>query len=140
MKEYVLLTFIASVGLYGLLSIHHEVGRQDDHVGLGFDSQSLVIQQPTRQLVNKLQGHMIIDQECAWPQISLQISDFDSGCDYFLDCGYGAKKRITQAKQTLDFDHSGIYLVKLIKDNILIDVVELYVDLEQQSQVKLVSF
>lgn len=140
MKEYVLLTFIASVGLYGLLSIHHDVGRQGDHKGFGFDSQSLTNHQPSQQLVNKLQSYMIIDQECVWPQISLQISDFDSGSDYFLDCGYGAKKRITQARQTLDFDHSGIYLVKLIKDNILIDVVELYVDLEQQSQVKLVSF
>ncbi len=140
MKEYVLLTFIASVGLYGLLSIHHDVGRQDDHKGFGFDNQSLTIQQTSRQLVNKLQSYMIIDQECVWPQISLQISEFDSASDYFLDWGHGAKKKITEERQTLDFDHSGLYLIKLIKDNILIDVVELYVDLEQQSQVKLVSF
>jgi hypothetical protein len=140
MKEYILLTFIASVGLYGLFSIHHDVGRQDDHVGFSFDSQSLAIQQPAPQLVNKVQSEMIIDQECVWPQISLQISDFDRSSDYFLDYGYGTKNKITQATQILDFDHSGIYLVKLIKDNILIDVVELYVDLEQQSQVKLVSF
>ena len=139
MKEYILLIFIASVGLAGLFSIHHEVQSFADP-DLSFDTQafsSLPVKSP---MTTKAPSQLLIDAKSMWPQIVLEISNFDLYSDYYLDYGNGNRIRVTTPNQVLSYQDPGFILLKLFKDNILIDAIELDVEVDDKALTKLVSY
>jgi hypothetical protein len=140
MKEYILVTIIASVGIVGLLSIHHDVEEYDGRAVAYFQGQAFGVLHTSEKPSDSTDSQMIIDQESHWPLVAIRISHFDCESEYYLDPGFGEKRKITQPGQTLEFSHSGTYFVKLIKDHILIDAIELVIDVEEQDKTKLVSF
>ncbi len=140
MKEYILLTIIATVGIVGLLSIHHDVEEYEGQAVAYFKGQAFGVLQTSEKPSDTTDSQMIIDQLSDWPLVAIRISNFDAAGDYYLDPGFGEKRRINQPGQTLEFSHSGTYFVKLIKDNILIDAIELVIEIEDQDKTKLVSF
>jgi hypothetical protein len=140
MKEYILLTFIASVGLSGLFSIHHEVQALDDQV-LYFDEQvfSRLSVRSSKRISNE-PSQLVIDQVIIWPQIVVEITNFDPASMYYLDTGDGGRIKVSARSQVLSYHHSGVVLLKLLKDNTLIDVIELAVEAEGKATAKLVSY
>ncbi|MBK8505784.1 MAG: hypothetical protein IPL46_28455 [Saprospiraceae bacterium] len=139
MKEYILLIFIASVGLSGLFSIHHEARAFDDPA-LYFDARILSRLSVKSSKISRAPSQILIDQKSNWPQIAVEISNFDPSSVYYLDIGDGSRIRLTTPTRVLSYHDAGFILLKLIKDNILIDALELAVEVDGKATAKLVSY
>lgn len=127
MKEYLLLTFIATVGVVGLFNIHHEVRASQEQVPY-FNSEVFGGIPVASKQDTSSQSQMSIDIDSAWPDIVIQVSHFDKNASYYLDSGNGERTLMTNHRQTLHYDHSGTKLIKLLKESMLIDVIELNVE------------
>ncbi|MCB0668095.1 MAG: hypothetical protein KDC80_19850 [Saprospiraceae bacterium] len=138
MKEYILLAFIATVGMTGLFSIHHEVkASQEENPYCTGETYARLIS--VNQKVRNKESQLSIDTETAWPDILIQVSNFDKDATYYLDSGSDERRIINEAQLRIHFDKSGKKLIKLLKENILVDAVDLYIEAEKPS-VRLASY
>jgi hypothetical protein len=85
-------------------------------------------------------SQILIDQESHWPQIAVKISNFDSASEYYLDIGDGSRIRLLTPNQVLEYHESRVVLLKLLKDDILIDALEVIVEVNGKVAAKLVSY
>ena len=129
MKEYILLTFIAAVGLFGLFSIHHDVKTEQQQKPY-FDSR-LIASMPIDEKPALPQSQMTVDVESTWPDVLILISNFDANAHYYLDSGNGERETIDKDQHLIRYNQSGKKLIKLIKENILVDAIELNIELNR---------
>lgn len=130
MKEYILLAFIAAVGMTGLFSIHHEVkSSQQQYSYLQVGTFSCLQVSKMKNRMEECQ--LSVDTEIVSPDVLIRINNFRRDATYFLDCGNGERICIRDAQQLIRYDKSGKKLIKLLKDNILIDAIELTIDTER---------
>ncbi|MCB0689595.1 MAG: hypothetical protein KDC53_23810 [Saprospiraceae bacterium] len=130
MKEYLLLTFIAAVGIFGLLSIHHEV-RASDEVLPYFDTDAFNLLPKGHRPDSSMISRMTIDMQSAWPDIIIEVNHLEENAIYYLDSGSGDRTIISDGHQVIRYQEPGKKLIKLLKENILIDAVELDVQIGQ---------
>ncbi|NND31459.1 MAG: hypothetical protein HKN76_02630 [Saprospiraceae bacterium] len=124
MREYILLLFIALVGISGLFTIHHEVKMSErDHAAYlpvsGLSPLPLV---SSATVVTA--GKLVLQEHSDTASINLRIHNYDPDAVYYLDRGDGLKTKVTSPDFLVKYQHSGVFFVKLLKNNILEDVIE----------------
>jgi len=140
MKEHLLLLFIALVGFTGLLTIHQDVSaRQNDLIPYIGNQRPLPVSASNSKKPHRA-SLLKIDPESIWPVVHLHVTHFEANSEYYLDYGSGTRERVTNPDHSFTVDHSGTMLIRLIKDEILIDAIELQLPSTQEPMGKLVSF
>ncbi len=139
MKEHLLLLFIALVGVTGLLTIHQDVSaRQNELVPYASIQMPLPVSTISGDKGNGV-SQLNIDPESTWPIVELQVTHFNFTSEYYIDYGSGSRERVTHARHSFEVDHDGMMLIRLIKDGILIDAIELQFPSVESTIGKLVS-
>ncbi len=124
MKEYILLLLIAGVGIAGLLTIHFDIKSKQiadntDKVQSAFANLRKMTDSQQEEF-----SQLVVKHESTWPEIHLSISHFDYDAEYFLDSEEGSAP-LNGPDTTIRLAGSGKSLIKLIKNEVLVDVLEL---------------
>ena len=135
-----MLLVIALVGIFGLFTIHHEVSMSQRSSFSHSDIPTMANVASTKNATDPEQGKLVLqggdDPTC----INLTIDQFDPKAIYYLDSGDGIKKKIASPNLLLKYQDNGVFLVKLLKNNILIDAIEISIPSDEIYAAKIVSF
>ena len=139
MKEYILLLFIALLGIFGLFTIHHEVQMSQQSASVyvnakGLQAVPVALQMPYESLLR-----LASEPESTEGLVTLKIYNFDPNSSYVLDAGTGKKTKVAGPECLLQYEHPGNFLVTLLKNGILVDAIEVNVG-DKESTDKLVRF
>lgn len=138
MREYLLLLMIACFGIGGLFSIHREVQLREKWEAnyLLDDTFRISTVEPVAVDSEVLSGVINPHEELA---VQFMISDFDEGSQYYVDNGRDVKIQVDSSDFLLRFEEVGDYMVKLIKNDILVDATLIRVNQNEEGK-NLVSF
>jgi hypothetical protein len=139
MKEYIVLLFIAMVGIFGLFTIHHEV-KLSQQSTLGYVSGETLRAVPVTLQMPRESLSMLESEPAAVEElVTLKIINFDPNSTYVLDAGNGKKTKVAGPECLVQYDCPGNFLVTLLKNSILVDAIEVKIG-DQAATDKLVRF
>ncbi len=125
MREYLLLLFIAIIGVAGLVSIHQEVKLQTQYQPI-LSRQLVVNLTPKPQSAATNTSHRLkIFQGDSWSQIRFDIENFQEDESLLLDFGNGVRETLTEAHTEVTYDKPGVYFIKLFRENYLLEANEI---------------
>ncbi len=124
MKEYLLLFFIAFVGLSGLFLIHQEVRIQSLSTSFVATAHPKITS-PLVAKVAKQANRLLIERGNSWSEITVSIRDFKQRESLVLDMGNGMRRQLEESRTKIVYQNSGIFLIKLFKGDHLLEAQEI---------------
>lgn len=123
MREHMLISIIAMVGFYGLITIYQDMRLQPryartyikHHLSHGTNASAEDVEEHSPSI------HIVPTTSSA---VNIRIADFDSSQSYYMDLGNGVRTRLTSPYSSYDIEESDPVLIKFFKNDELIEARE----------------
>jgi len=123
MREHMLISIIAMVGFYGLITIYQDLKLQPKYARTYIKHHFPNDGSASASEVEKASSAIQITHGTS-NAVDIHIADFDSSQYYYMDLGNGVRTHLTSSYGSYDIEESSTVLIKFFKNKKLIEARE----------------